>query len=194
MRQDRGTVLKKGDATISTTEHCLSAFYALGIDNCLIEVDGPEVPILEGSAKIFVEKIKEVGCVKQNADKNYYSVNQKMVFYSEDKQSSITLLPDNEFSVQVMIDYDSPVLNNQYAILESVSDYEKEIAPCRTFVFVRELELLLKNNLIKGGDLDNAIVIYDKEVAQSEIQRIADLMGQPCPKADKLSLDRKSVV
>ncbi|MFC2425762.1 MAG: bifunctional UDP-3-O-[3-hydroxymyristoyl] N-acetylglucosamine deacetylase/3-hydroxyacyl-ACP dehydratase [Bacteroidota bacterium] len=183
---DRGTVLKKGDATISTTEHCLSAFYALGIDNCLIEVDGPEVPILEGSAKIFVEKIKEVGCVKQNADKNYYSVNQKMVFYSEDKQSSITLLPDNEFSVQVMIDYDSPVLNNQYAILESVTDYEKEIAPCRTFVFVRELELLLKNNLIKGGDLDNAIVIYDKEVAQSEIQRIADLMGQPCPKADKL--------
>ena len=116
---DRGTVLKKGDATISTTEHCLSAFYALGIDNCLIEVD-------------------------------------------------------------------SPVLNNQYAILESVTDYEKEIAPCRTFVFVRELELLLKNNLIKGGDLDNAIVIYDKEVAQSEIQRIADLMGQPCPKADKL--------
>ena len=113
-------------------------------------------------------------------------MNQKMVFYSEDKQSSITLLPDNEFSVQVMIDYDSPVLNNQYAILESVSDYEKEIAPCRTFVFVRELELLLKNNLIKGGDLDNAIVIYDKEVAQSEIQRIADLMGQPCPKADKL--------
>jgi UDP-3-O-[3-hydroxymyristoyl] N-acetylglucosamine deacetylase len=183
---DRGTVLKKGDATISTTEHCLSAFYALGIDNCLIEVDGPEVPILEGSAKIFVEKIKEVGCVKQNADKNYYSVNQKMVFYSEDKQSSITLLPDNEFSVQVMIDYDSPVLNNQYAILESVTDYEKEIAPCRTFVFVRELELLLKNNLIKGGDLDNAIVIYDKEVVQSEIQRIADLMGQPCPKADKL--------
>lgn len=183
---DRGTVLKKGDATISTTEHCLSAFYALGIDNCLIEVDGPEVPILEGSAKIFVEKIKEVGCVKQNADKNYYSVNQKMVFYSEDKQSSITLLPDNEFSVQVMIDYDSPVLNNQYAILESVTDYEKEIAPCRTFVFVRELELLLKNNLIKGGDLDNAIVIYDKEVAQSEIQRIADLMGQSCPKADKL--------
>ena len=183
---DRGTVLKKGDATISTTEHCLSAFYALGIDNCLIEVDGPEVPILEGSAQIFVEKIKKVGCVKQNADKNYYSVNQKMVFYSEDKQSSITLLPDNEFSVQVMIDYDSPVLNNQYAILESVTDYEKEIAPCRTFVFVRELELLLKNNLIKGGDLDNAIVIYDKEVSQSEIQRIADLMGQPCPKADKL--------
>ena len=124
---DRGTVLKKGDATISTTEHCLSAFYALGIDNCLIEVDGPEVPILEGSAKIFVEKIKEVGCVKQNADKNYYSVNQKIVFYSEDKQSSITLLPDNEFSVQVMIDYDSPVLNNQYAILESIADYEKKI-------------------------------------------------------------------
>lgn len=183
---ERGTVLKKGEATVATTEHCLSAFYALGIDNCLIEIDGPEIPILEGSAKIFVEKIKEVGCVKQNAEKNYYSVTQKMVFYSEDKQSSITLLPDNEFSVQVMIDYDSPVLNNQYAILESMEEYESEIAPCRTFVFVRELELLLKNNLIKGGDLDNAIVIYDKQVPQNEIQRIADLMGQPCPDTDKL--------
>lgn len=183
---ERGTVLKKGEATVSTTEHCLSAFYALGIDNCLIEIDGPEIPILEGSAKIFVEKIKEVGYVKQNAEKNYYSVTQKMVFYSEDKQSSITLLPDNEFSVQVMIDYDSPVLNNQYAILESMEDYDSEIAPCRTFVFVRELELLLKNNLIKGGDLDNAIVIYDKQVPQDEIQRIADLMGQPCPDTDKL--------
>ncbi|KGN82135.1 hydroxymyristoyl-ACP dehydratase [Porphyromonadaceae bacterium COT-184 OH4590] len=183
---ERGTVLKKGEATVSTTEHCLSAFYALGIDNCLIEIDGPEIPILEGSAKIFVEKIKEVGYVKQNAEKNYYSVTQKMVFYSEDKQSSITLLPDNEFSVQVMIDYDSPVLNNQYAILESMEEYDSEIAPCRTFVFVRELELLLKNNLIKGGDLDNAIVIYDKQVPQDEIQRIADLMGQPCPDTDKL--------
>lgn len=183
---ERGTVLKKSEATVSTTEHCLSAFYALGIDNCLIEIDGPEIPILEGSAKIFVEKIKEVGYVKQNAEKNYYSVTQKMVFYSEDKQSSITLLPDNEFSVQVMIDYDSPVLNNQYAILESMEEYDSEIAPCRTFVFVRELELLLKNNLIKGGDLDNAIVIYDKQVPQDEIQRIADLMGQPCPDTDKL--------
>ena len=183
---ERGTVLKKGDATVATTEHCLSALYALGIDNCLIELDGPEVPILEGSAKVFVEKIKEVGCKKQNADKNYYTVTQKMVFYSEDKQSSITLLPDNEFSVQVMIDFDSPVLYNQYAVLDTMSDYEKEIAPCRTFVFVREVEHLLKNNLIKGGDLDNAILIYDEEVPQNEIARIAELMGQPCPKADKL--------
>lgn len=183
---ERGTVLKKGDATVATTEHCLSALYALGIDNCLIELDGPEVPILEGSAKVFVEKIKEVGCKKQNADKNYYTVTQKMVFYSEDKQSSITLLPDNEFSVQVMIDFDSPVLYNQYAVLDTMSDYEKEIAPCRTFVFVREVEHLLKNNLIKGGDLDNAILIYDEEVPQNEIARIAELMGQSCPKADKL--------
>lgn len=183
---ERGTVLKKGDATVATTEHCLSAFYAMGIDNCLIEINAPELPILEGSAKIFVEKIKEVGCQKQKAEKNYYTVTQKMVFYSEDKQSSITLLPDDEFSVQVMIDYDSPVLNNQYATLDTMSEYETEIAPCRTFVFVRELELLLKNNLIKGGDLDNAIVIYDKEVPQDELERIAELMGQPCPKADKL--------
>lgn len=183
----RGTVLKKGEATISTTEHCMSAFYALGIDNCLIEVDGPELPILDGSAKFFVEKIQEVGCEKQKAEKNYYYITQKMVFYSEDKQSSITLLPDEDFSVQVLVDYDSTVLNNQYALMEDVKEYATEIAPCRTFVFVHELEPLLKNNLIKGGDLDNAIVIYDREVPQDELQRLATLMGQDsCPDAKKL--------
>ncbi len=184
---ERGTVLKRGEATVSTTEHCMSAFYALGIDNCLIELDGPEVPILDGSAKFFVEKIQEVGCVEQKAEKNYYYITQKMVFYSDDKQSSITLLPDEDFSVQVLIDYDSTVLNNQYAIMEDVEEYAEEIAPCRTFAFVRELEPLLKNNLIKGGDLDNALVIYDREVPQEELNRIAALMGQDItPDAKKL--------
>ena len=184
---ERGTVIQKGEASVSTTEHCLSAFYALGIDNCLIEIDGPEVPILDGSAKYFVEKIKEVGCENQKAEKNYFYVTQKMVFYSEDKQSSITLLPDEDFSAQVLIDYNSPVLSNQYALMDNVQEYSEDIAPCRTFVFVRELEPLLKNNLIKGGDLDNAIVIYDSEVSQEELQRIATLMGQDnCPDAKKL--------
>ncbi|PID94795.1 MAG: UDP-3-O-[3-hydroxymyristoyl] N-acetylglucosamine deacetylase [Bacteroidales bacterium] len=183
---ERGTVLKKGDASVSTGEHLLATLYAMGIDNCIIEIDGPEVPILEGSAKFFVEKIEEIGTQSQTSDKNYYSVNQKMVFYSEDNQSSITLLPDDEFSAQVLIDYDSPVLYNQYAVLDNMNDFGKEIASCRTFVFVRELELLLKNNLIKGGDLDNAIVIYDKEMPMEELQRIAELTNQPCPKSDKL--------
>jgi len=183
---ERGTLLKKDENIIATVEHCLSAFYALGIDNCLIEVNGAEVPIIEGSAKTFVEKIKEAGIVKQSIEKNYYSVTQKMIFYSENKQSSITLLPDDEFSVQVLIGYDSQVLNNQYAVLDSMNDYEKEIAPCRTFVFVRELEPLLKHNLIKGGDLDNAIVINDKEIPLPELQRIADLMNVPCPPKNTL--------
>ncbi|MDR3327299.1 MAG: bifunctional UDP-3-O-[3-hydroxymyristoyl] N-acetylglucosamine deacetylase/3-hydroxyacyl-ACP dehydratase [Prevotellaceae bacterium] len=182
----RGTVLKSGEVTINTVEHCLSALYALGVDNCLIEIDAPELPIIEGSAKVYVEKIREAQTVSQNVDKNYFVITQKMVFYSEDSRSSITLLPDDEFSAQVLIGYDSPVLNNQYAVLNSMSNYAEQIAPCRTFVFVRELEPLLKNNLIKGGDLDNAIVIYDKEVPKSELQRLADLMCQPCPDSNSL--------
>jgi len=180
----RGTVLKAGEATISTVEHLLSTLYAFGIDNCLIEIDAPEVPILDGSAKYFVEKVKEAGFVLQEEEKNYFTITQKMVFYSEDKKSSITLLPDNEFSVQVLISYDSKVLNNQYAILDSMDDYEEQISPCRTFVFVRELEPLLKANLIKGGDLENAIVVNDSVVNKEELKRLADLMNQPCPKGD----------
>jgi UDP-3-O-[3-hydroxymyristoyl] N-acetylglucosamine deacetylase/3-hydroxyacyl-[acyl-carrier-protein] dehydratase len=177
----RGTVLKNGDAQVSTVEHLLSALYAAGIDNCLIEINASEVPILDGSAKYFVEKIAQTDFVLQNEDKNYFTVSQKMVFYSEDGQSSITLLPDNEFSVQVLIGYESKVLNNQYAVLDSMGDYAEQIAPCRTFVFVRELEPLLKANLIKGGDLENAIVINDSIVGKEELQRIAALMKQPCP-------------
>ena len=177
----RGTVLKDGNVTISTVEHLLSTLYAFGIDNCLIELDAPEVPILDGSAKYFVEKIKEADFILQEEEKNYFTVTQKMVFYSEDKQSSITILPDNEFSVQVLIGYDSKVLNNQYAVLDSTDDFAEQIAPCRTFVFVRELEPLLKSNLIKGGDLENAIIINDSDCSKEELQRLADLLQQPCP-------------
>ena len=181
----RGTVLKAAEATISTVEHLLSTLYAFGIDNCLIEIDAPEVPILDGSAKHYVEKVKEADFVLQEEEKNYFTVTQKMVFYSEDKKSSITILPDNEFSVQVLISYESKVLNNQYAVLDSMDNYAEQIAPCRTFVFVRELEPLLKANLIKGGDLENAIVVNDSVVKKEELQRLADLMNQPCPEDDK---------
>ncbi|MDR2684501.1 MAG: bifunctional UDP-3-O-[3-hydroxymyristoyl] N-acetylglucosamine deacetylase/3-hydroxyacyl-ACP dehydratase [Prevotellaceae bacterium] len=177
----RGTVLKNGKATIGTVEHLLSALYAAGIDNCLIEVDAPEIPIIDGSAKYFVEKIREAQIVEQENEKNYFTVTEKMVFRSEDKRSSITILPDTEFSVQALIGYNSPVLNNQYAVLDSMSDYAEQISPCRTFVFVRELEPLLKANLIKGGDLENAIVINDAKISQEEMKRLADLMKQPCP-------------
>lgn len=182
----RGTVLKKGDAVISTVEHCLAALYALGIDNCIMECNAPEFPILDGSALPYVEAIKSVGVKELAADKEYYEIAEKKVFVSEDGQSKITLLPDNEFSVQALIAYDSPILSNQYAVLNDMADFESEIASCRTFVFVREIEQLVNANLIKGGDLNNALVIYDQKVEQSSLDSIAALLSQKAPSASEL--------
>ena len=169
----RGTVLKKGEAQVSTVEHCLADLYSAGIDNCIIEIDAPEVPILDGSAAPYCEKISEVGVVEQSAEKNYFIVNKKISYKSEDGKTQIEILPDDSFSAQVLIGYDSPILSNQFAILDNMNDFAKEIAPCRTFVFVRELVPLLKMNLIKGGDLNNALVIYDKQVTDEELKQIA---------------------
>lgn len=175
----RGTVIGRGEVTVSTIEHALAALYAYGIDNCLIRVNGPEIPILDGSAREYAEKIQEVGTEEQKADKDFYIVKQKLSMRDENTGASIVVLPDSDFSVDVMVQFDSPVLANQYASLENLDDFAKEIASSRTFVFVREIEPLVKNNLIKGGDLDNAIVIYDKVMDQSELDHIADIMGAP---------------
>ena len=174
---NRGTVIAKGDVSVSTIEHALAALYAAGIDNCLIKIDGPEMPILDGSAKIFCEKIAEVGTQEQKADKDFYIIKQKIEVRDEETGASIVVLPDNEFSVDVMVEFKSPVLSNQFASLDHIEDFATEIAPSRTFVFVREIEQLLKGNLIKGGDLENAVVIYDAPMAQSELDNLADLMG-----------------
>jgi len=182
----RGTVLKKGDVLVSTIEHVLSALYALGIDNCLLEVDAPEFPILDGSAKYFVEGIQRVGIEEQTAEKNYYIVRKKIEFSVPETGAKITILPDDTFSVDVHIGFESTVLNNQFASLSSLDDYTKEISSARTFVFVHEIEPLVKMNLIKGGDLKNAIVIYDREVSQSVFDDLADLMGQSHRDASKL--------
>ncbi|HQB69666.1 MAG TPA: bifunctional UDP-3-O-[3-hydroxymyristoyl] N-acetylglucosamine deacetylase/3-hydroxyacyl-ACP dehydratase, partial [Paludibacteraceae bacterium] len=182
----RGTVLKVGDVQVSTVEHALAALYASGIDNCILEVDAPEFPILDGSAKYYVEAIEKAGLEEQSKDKDYFVVTKKIVYETADKSSSITLLPDETFSVQVLIEYDSPVLGNQFAVLKNMADFKAEVAPARTFVFVHELEPLLKMDLIKGGDLTNAIVIYDRAIAKSELQRLSDLMNQPCPEVDSL--------
>ena len=182
----RGTVLKIGDVQVSTVEHALAALYASGIDNCILEVNAPEFPILDGSAKFYVEHIEKVGVEEQTKDKDYFIVTKKIVYETPDKSSSIVLLPDETFSVQTLIGYDSPVLGNQFAVLDNMADFKTEIAPCRTFVFVRELEPLLKMNLIKGGDLTNAIVIYDNPVAKEELKRLSELMNQPCPHVDSL--------
>lgn len=175
----RGTVVAKGDIKISTIEHALAALYAAGIDNCLIKVNGPEIPILDGSAKEYCEKIAQVGIKEQGIEKDYYIVRQKIEVRDDASGASLVVLPDDDFSIDVMIDFNSPVLNNQYAVLDNLSDFPEEIAASRTFVFVREVEPLVKNNLIKGGDLDNAIVIYDSPMQQSELDRLADLMGVP---------------
>ena len=182
----RGTVLGKQNVSVSTIEHAMAALYALEIDNCLIQVNAPEFPILDGSARIYVENIERVGIEEQNAEKDYYIIRNKIEVTDEETGASIIALPDDHFSVSTMVLFDSPILNYQYASLEDMKCFADEIASARTFVFVREIEQLLKNNLIKGGDLDNAIVIYDQKIEQPEFDRIADLMGAQHRDADKL--------
>ena len=174
---ERGTVLRKGDVQVSTIEHGLSALYALGVDNCYIDVDAPEFPILDGSAIEYVRKIKEVGLVSQELEREYYIVKQRTEVVSEDGRSRILLLPDHSFGIDVHISFDSPILSNQFASLDNLKKFETEIASSRTFVFVREIEQLLAHNLVKGGDLDNALVIYDKEMEQSRLNDLCKLMG-----------------
>lgn len=174
---ERGTVLIKGDARVSTIEHAMSALYAFGVDNCIIEVDAPEFPILDGSAIEYVRAIERVGLEEQDVECEEYIVKQRLEVVSEDGKSRLLLLPDNDFAVDVHISFDSPVIPNQFASLEHLAQFGEEIASARTFVFVRELEGLLAKNLIKGGDLNNALVIYDKQIEQSELDRLCDLIG-----------------
>ena len=175
----RGTVLGKGDIRISTVEHGLSALYAMGIDNCLIQVNGPEFPILDGSAITYVKKIHEVGLEEQNAPKDYYIIRHKIEVKDEESGSSIIILPDEEFSITAMCSFESRFINSQFATLDHMEAFETEIAPARTFVFVRDIEPLLKANLIKGGDMDNAIVIYERKLEQDQLDKLADLLGVP---------------
>lgn len=173
----RGTVLAKGDARCSTVEHAMAALYANGIDNVLIQVDGPEFPILDGSAELYIKEIKRVGIKEQEKEKNYFIIKSKTEIKDEKTGSCITLLPDDEFSITTMIAFDSKVLNTQFATLENMSHFEKEICKARTFVFVREIEPLLMAGLIKGGDLDNAIVIYENEMPQENLDKLCQLTG-----------------
>lgn len=175
----RGTVLSKNKVQVSTIEHAMAALYAWEIDNCLIEVDAPEFPILDGSSRFFSEGIEKVGVVEQQALKDYYIVRRKIEVTDEETGASLVILPDDKFSMNVLISFNSPVLSNQYAALTDIRKFPTELAASRTFVFVREIEMLLKNNLIKGGDLDNAIVIYDQKMPQEELDRLADELDLP---------------
>jgi len=175
----RGTVIGKGDITVSTIEHAMAALYACGIDNCLIRVSGPEIPILDGSSKPFFEAIKAVGTEEQKLDKEYYYIKHKVEVCDNESGSKLMILPDDEFSLDVKVNFDSSVLANQYATLDHIDNFGEEIAWSRTFVFVRDIEKLLHAGLIKGGDLDNAIVIYENPKSQADLDKLADMMGVP---------------
>ena len=173
----RGTTLEKGEIKISTLEHLMATLCGLGIDNVLISIDAQEVPILDGSAKPYVDAICKDGLVEQDAERRYLEFKEKIVYRDEKTGSEIIIMPDDHFSADVMIDFNSKVLGNQYARFDGTTDFTKDIAPCRTFVFFHELEPLFKNNLIKGGDLDNAIVIVEHPVPQEELDRLAGVFN-----------------
>jgi UDP-3-O-[3-hydroxymyristoyl] N-acetylglucosamine deacetylase/3-hydroxyacyl-[acyl-carrier-protein] dehydratase len=175
----RGTTLVQNNASVATIEHVMAAFNGLCVDNALIEMNGPEAPIMGGSSWKFVEAIKEAGIVDQKEDRNYFVIKQKITFSDEEHGVDLIVYPDDHFSVNVLIDYNSKILGNQYSILDSIDDFEEKISKSRTFVFFHELEPLFNKGLIKGGDLDNAIVILEKEVEQAEIDRIAKLFNRP---------------
>ncbi len=175
----RGTTIEENGAKVSTIEHILSALTGMQLDNVLIEIDGPEAPILDGSSLAYVQAIEKSGIVEQEAERRYFKLDEKLEYYDEEHGVHIIAYPDKMQSINVLIDYNSEVLGNQYATLENWNDYKDQIAPCRTFVFLHELEYLAKLNLIKGGDLDNAIVIVDHEMPQEDIERLSVLFNHP---------------
>ena len=174
----RGTTLEHNGARVSTVEHTLAALVGLGVDNVLIELDGPEVPIMDGSSKLFIEAIESVGVLAQDAKRIVYSIDSNIHFYDPVKNVDMLAVPSNEYQITAMIDFNSPVLGTQHATLKHISEFKGEIAPCRTFCFLHELEYLLDHNLIKGGDLSNAIVVVDKPVTQPELDRLAKVFNK----------------
>jgi len=175
----RGTTIEEHGARVSTIEHVCAALVGMGIDNVLIEIDGPETPIMDGSAREYVAAIAKTGTVEQDTERKYFILKEKLEYYDEENGIHIIAYPDKVQSINVLIDYGSKVLGNQYASLEDLENFQEEIAPCRTFVFLHELEFLAKNNLIKGGDVDNAIVIVDRKMEQEELDRLAELFNKP---------------
>lgn len=176
---DRGTTLEANGARVYTTEHVLAALYGCEVDNALIKIDAPEIPIMDGSSLPFVNAIEKVGYEEQTAERNYFVLTENIPWEDTEKGIEFLAVPDNNYRITVMVDYKSPVLGTQHASMYNVGEFKTEIAKCRTFVFLRELEFLAKNNLIKGGDLDNAIVLVERDdVSQEELNRLAKLLGK----------------
>ena len=185
---NRGTTIRNGEAQISTVEHVLSALTGTGVDNVLIKVNGPEIPIMDGSAMDFVDGILGAGLIAQGTDREYFEIEEPISFRDEVTGTELLALPGDKFEVTAMIDFNSQILGHQYASLQNIDDYATQIAPCRTFVFVRELEQLFDQNLIKGGDLDNAVVIADRLMDQDELDRLAKKLGKQSIKVEKTGI------
>ncbi|MBS1731496.1 MAG: bifunctional UDP-3-O-[3-hydroxymyristoyl] N-acetylglucosamine deacetylase/3-hydroxyacyl-ACP dehydratase [Bacteroidetes bacterium] len=179
----RGTTLQLGEAKVVTVEHILAALVGMGVDNVLVELTGPEIPIMDGSSGQFTEMIEIAGVSEQDASKSWYSLDENIFLYDEAKRVEMTALPSHEYRITTLIDFNSPVLGTQHAALKNLQEFQKEIAPCRTFCFLHELETLMENNLIKGGDINNAIVVVDKPIQDDEMSRLAKIF-----KKDKIEI------
>ena len=176
---ERGTTLEQNNAKVHTTEHVLAALYGCQVDNALITIDGPEIPIMDGSSLKFVEAIEKVGYEDQNTERTYFELSENIPWEDEEKGIEFLAIPDVNYRLTVMVDYQSPALGTQHASMYHIGEFKSEISKCRTFVFLKELEYLAKNDLIKGGDLDNAIVMVERpEVSQDELTKLAKLLGK----------------
>ena len=175
----RGTTLEENGAQVMTIEHLCAALYGMGVDNVHLELNGPEVPIIDGSSKYFVKAIKEAGIAKLDAEREYLTIKEKIVYREEDKGTELEIYPDDHFSLDVHIDFDSKVLGCQFASINSLDQFENEIASCKTFVFLHELEFLVQKDLIKGGDLDNALVIIDRPMSKEQLDHLAEIFNKP---------------
>ncbi|WP_152269350.1 bifunctional UDP-3-O-[3-hydroxymyristoyl] N-acetylglucosamine deacetylase/3-hydroxyacyl-ACP dehydratase [Agriterribacter humi] len=174
----RGTTLEDKGVKVSTVEHILAALVGMGVDNCLVELNGPEIPIIDGSSAPFVEIIEEAEVLEQEAAKLWYTIDSNITYYDDEKRVEMVAMPAIEYQITTLIDFNSPVLGTQHAGLKHLKNFKSEIAPCRTFCFLHELEMLLENNLIKGGDINNAIVIVDKPVSEAEMERLGKAFGR----------------
>ena len=186
----RGPTITQNGASVSTVEHTLAALAGLELDNILIEIDAPETPIMDGSSIIFIEELEKVGFEIQDADREYFVIPSNITYSESDRQVEMVAMPYiDDYRITVMVDYNSPVLGSQHAGLSGISQFKKEIASCRTFCFLHELEMLLKNNLIKGGDLNNAIVVVDKVISEEELDHLAKLFNR-----DKIAVAREGIL
>jgi UDP-3-O-[3-hydroxymyristoyl] N-acetylglucosamine deacetylase/3-hydroxyacyl-[acyl-carrier-protein] dehydratase len=175
----RGTTLEKNGVRVHTTEHVLASLVGLGIDNCLIQVTGPEMPIMDGSSLNFIEILETAGIVEQEAERDYFVLDENLTYEDSVKKVEMLAVPQDEFRVTVMVDYGSEVLGTQHASMYNLGEFKNEIAPCRTFVFLRELETLLAHNLIKGGDMDNAIVLVDSDLPEDKLNHLRKVFNKP---------------